>query len=80
LLCSAFVAAGLAIVVRPSGVAKAIIDVRVASTRRASLLNQPRVDREVRAFDNPRSLALQVWIVRGYGTMMVGGGVIGLFS
>jgi hypothetical protein len=57
-----------------------MIDVRVSSTRRASLLNQRRVDRAVRAFDNPSSLALQVWVVRGLGTMMAVGGVIGLFS
>jgi hypothetical protein len=57
-----------------------MIDVRVSSTRRASLLNQRRVDRDVRAFDNPSSLALQGWVVRGLGTMLAVGGVIGLFS
>jgi hypothetical protein len=80
LLCSGFIAAGLAAVLRPAGVAKAMIDARVSSIRRTSLLNQHRVDREVRVFDNPSSLALQVWIVRGIGTAMVVGGVIGIVS
>jgi hypothetical protein len=72
--------AGLAIVASARSLAGALLNGRTTALRRNSLLNQERVDREIRSFDNPQSLVVEIWLVRGFGLFCMVGGLWALVS
>jgi hypothetical protein len=54
--------------------------VRADAVRSGSLLNAERAERQVESFDNPRSLALEVWALRATGVVLVAGGLVPLIA